>query len=60
MPTDPNTGKEEFNAALLVIVKHALKAMSDQQRIEFFSDMTGEYCTSCGRPDPRCQCWNDE
>jgi hypothetical protein len=39
----------------------ALQAtMTDEQRMEFWSQLQGDYCTECGCNDPRCQCWNDE
>lgn len=34
----------------------SVAAMTDEQRMELFAN----YCTHCGCPDPRCQCWNDE
>lgn len=34
----------------------ALKALPEDLRMDVF----GEFCTFCGRDDPRCQCWNDE
>ena len=43
-------------AAKDVQLRASLKHLTDEQRIELFSD----YCTHCGCNDPRCQCWNDE
>jgi len=34
--------------------------LTDEQRLDFWQAIQGEYCKSCGRNDPRCQCWNDE
>lgn len=36
-------------------VAHLLRLTNDQ-RVGVFK----RFCTHCGRPDPRCQCWNDE
>lgn len=35
---------------------NALLLLTDEQRMDVF----GHFCTHCGCPDPRCQCWNDE
>lgn len=35
---------------------NALLILDEQQRQEVFR----LFCTHCGVPDPRCQCWNDE
>lgn len=34
----------------------AWRALTDEQRLELVSTC----CRGCGRPDPRCQCWNDD
>lgn len=40
----------------LLNARRALGALSSEQRLELFA----RYCPGCGRPDPTCQCWNDE
>jgi hypothetical protein len=49
MPTDPNTGREDFNAALLAIVRYAFSQMNSLERHDFFKAATDGYCTDCGR-----------
>jgi putative RNA 2'-phosphotransferase len=45
------------NRALdLSIVKEAFAALTDEQRAE----ITGDYCKSCWKKDPHCQCNNEE
>lgn len=47
----------------------ALKAMTDDQRLELLSELRDRFCRECGfwyeQPlsvshDIECQCWNDE
>ena len=49
---------------LLAQIRVAISAMTDDQRLEFFSAVTEGYCRHCGRDDSDsphgCQCWNDE
>ncbi len=33
-----------------------MREMTDEQRMQIMC----EFCTHCGRNEPRCQCWNDE
>jgi hypothetical protein len=35
---------------------NALLGVSREDRLEIFA----RFCSSCGRSDPKCQCWNDE
>ncbi|MDP3767532.1 MAG: hypothetical protein Q8S13_05920 [Dehalococcoidia bacterium] len=45
----------------LADVPAILKALpSDELRREALHAITGDFCTACGRIDPRCQCENDE
>lgn len=50
-----NAHKEILNK-LTDNTKSIIKNLSDEQRMEIFSD----YCRHCGSTDPKCQCWNDE
>lgn len=40
----------------IIEAKNALTAITDDVRLDIFS----LYCFGCGRPDPSCQCENDE
>ncbi len=46
------------------VILRLLDALTQEQRVEFFSDLKGEYCMHCSERQPegpmRCQCWNDE
>lgn len=37
-------------------IKSIMSTLSDEQRLE----VSTSCCNSCGRADPKCQCWNDE
>lgn len=41
-------------------IMEAVRKLTDDERYNLFSEIRGEFCTECGRTDPRCQCWNDE
>lgn len=43
-------------------VSLALRKMSDDERREFLSSLSDEYCRYCGGKEGyrNCQCWNDE
>jgi hypothetical protein len=56
---DPEV-KFEGIPALVGLIGDLLPAMTKQERLDFFSAVTSDYCTECGRDDPTCQCWNDD
>ncbi|MBX7259836.1 MAG: hypothetical protein K1Y02_26005 [Candidatus Hydrogenedentes bacterium] len=48
-------------------LRKLLTQMTDEQRLEVFSEIMADYCRHCGRYDGHstdimrgCQCWNDE
>ena len=48
--------KNYLNVNDLITAKHSLINLTDEQRMEVFSD----YCRYCGSNDPTCRCWDDE
>lgn len=48
-------------------LREDLAEMTNEQRLEVFSEIMADYCDECGRYDGHstenkrgCQCWNDE
>ena len=48
--------KNYLNINDLITAKRSLVNLTDEQRMEVFSD----YCRYCGCDDPTCRCWDDE
>ena len=46
--------------SLLADVRTILGKMSNDERLDFFSEIQSGYCRYCGCDDPKCQCWNDD
>jgi hypothetical protein len=47
---------DEGRKASVEMIKNYLRRLTDEQRMEVFSN----FCLHCGSVDPRCQCSNDE
>lgn len=48
---------------IIKLVHQALEGMTKEERLAFFSEILGGYCTYCGVEEDsvhRCQCMNDE
>ena len=48
--------KNYLNINDLITAKRSLINLTDEQRMEVFSD----YCRYCGCDDPTCRCWDDD
>jgi len=45
---------------IIYMVREFISELTDDQRLEFFGEITEGYCVHCGTNNPNCQCWNDE
>lgn len=50
---------EEYGAqtaSQIAVAIAYVQRLNDEARVEVFAN----FCTECGKKDPKCQCWNDE